>query len=322
MRKLPMVVLCAALSVADSGVAPGQDGLPQPKPVPALQVIPLPDHEIAIEHRGRELTRYHYSPDQHRPFLYPLVGPSGRSLTRMGHPRDPVGHSHHNSVWISHFSVDGNDFWGDRPATQIVHRRIERLEDDGEPAVIQAANEWMASAKAVLKERRRMEVQALEDGEWLLTIDLLLEPAGDSVTLDKTPFGMIGVRMAKTIGVHDGGGRIRNSEGGQNEQGVFWKRGRWVDYSGPITDDAIEGITLMDHPSNPNHPTVFHVRDDGWMGASLTHEAPRTIQKGEPLRLRYGLYVHAGMPESSAIETRWKSFAETEPASFEPKSDK
>ena len=45
---------------------------------------------------------------------------------------------------------------------------------------------------------------------------------------------MIGVRMAKTIGVLDGGGRIRNSEGGVDEKGTFWKRARWVDYSGQI----------------------------------------------------------------------------------------
>ena len=29
----------------------------------------------------------------------------------MGHPHDPVGHSHHNSVWIAHESVNGESFW-------------------------------------------------------------------------------------------------------------------------------------------------------------------------------------------------------------------
>ena len=115
--------------------------------------------------------------------------------------------------------------------------------------------------------------------------------------------------MAKTIGVNDGGGTIRNSEGGVNEAGVFWKSAKWVDYSGPITATATEGITLMDHPSNPNHPSIFHVRNDGWMGASLTHQAPRTIEPGQPLRLRYGLYVHAGMPDTKVLEQRWVEFS-------------
>ncbi len=67
----------------------------------------------------------------------------------------------------------------------------------------------------------------------------------------------------------------------------------------------------MDHPSNPNHPTGFHVRGDGWMGASLTYDAPRTVKRAEPLVLRYGLWVHTGKPEPATIEARWKAFAET-----------
>ncbi|HEV8378962.1 MAG TPA: DUF6807 family protein, partial [Tepidisphaeraceae bacterium] len=71
-----------------------------------------------------------------------------------------------------------------------------------------------------------------------------------------------------------------------------------------------EGITLMDHPGNPNHPSVFHVRGDGWMGASLTFDGARTIEAEKPLRLRYGLYVHAGSPALEDLEKRWRQFAE------------
>jgi hypothetical protein len=119
--------------------------------------------------------------------------------------------------------------------------------------------------------------------------------------------------MAKTIGVNDGGGVIRNSEGGVNEKEVLWNRARWVDYSGPVSSAAIDGITLMDHPANPNHPTYYHVRNDGWMGTSLSHDAPRTIRPGEVLKLRYGLYVHAGRPAPEAIERRWEAFAKSAP---------
>jgi hypothetical protein len=67
----------------------------------------------------------------------------------------------------------------------------------------------------------------------------------------------------------------------------------------------------MDHPSNPNHPTPFHVRSDGWMGASLTQTADRTVDPGHPLRLRYALYVHAGKPPLADLEKRWSDFAKT-----------
>ncbi len=115
--------------------------------------------------------------------------------------------------------------------------------------------------------------------------------------------------MAKSIGVNDGGGTIRNSEGGVNEAGVFWKPARWVDYSGAIADGVLEGIALMDHPSNPSHPSVFHVRNDGWMGASLAFASPQIIKTNQPLTLRYGLYVHNGMPNSSLLQKEWEAFA-------------
>jgi hypothetical protein len=130
-----------------------------------------------------------------------------------------------------------------------------------------------------------------------------------TVTLGKTPFGMIGVRMAKSIGVHDGGGTIRNSEGAVNEKEIFWKQAKWVDYSGAVANDKLEGITFFDHPDNPNFPSHFHVRNDGWIGASLTFAGPRDIQPNKPLRLHYGLYVHNDIKSADVLETKWKQFS-------------
>ena len=154
-----------------------------------------------------------------------------------------------------------------------------------------------------------MRFRPLDAGQWLLVLDIQLTAPKEAVTIGKTPFGIVGVRMAKSIGVHDGGGTVRNSEGGINEEGVFWKPARWCDYSGQITPNAKEGVTLMDHPTNPNHPTVFHVRNDGWMGTCLTFDAPRTLEPAKPLKLRYGLWVHADIPSADAINSQFASFA-------------
>jgi hypothetical protein len=301
-----------AIAVAAEPEPPG-------KPVPRLQAIPQPYDQLSFQRDGQEIARYHFGHDLRRPFVFPLVGPSGRSLTRMGHPRDPESHSHHNSVWVSHHVVNGVSFWDDRSKGKIVHQRVEKIDDEGgDVAAIVSLNHWVneTDGKVLLRERRRTELRLLDGGEWMLVIDLHLEPATGAVTLGKTPFGLLGVRMAKTIGVHDGGGKIRNSEGGVDEKGVLWKRAKWVDYSGPITNDAVEGVTLMDHPSNPNHPTFFHVRNDGWMGASLTYDADRVIELGKPLVLRYGVYVHAGAPTPDQLSTRWNEFSKIDPPAW------
>jgi len=298
-----------ALAVLCPGVVVAMEAS-EPKAVPRLQVVPLPYEQASFQRDGVEITRYHFGPGLERPFLYPIVGPSGRSLTRMGHPHDPESHSHHNSVWITHHDVNGNNFWVDTSGATIRHRRIVDYVDEGETSSIVAENEWITkTGKVLLAETRTTTVILLEDKEWLLVIDLQLNAKGETVTLGKTPFGMIGVRMAKTLGVHDGGGRIRNSEGGIDEKEVFWKRARWVDYSGAIADGVLEGVTLFDHPDNPNHPSHFHVRNDGWMGASLTFDGPREITPKKPLHLRYGLYVHRQMKPATEIDAQWQHFA-------------
>jgi hypothetical protein len=298
---LALLPILAALGAAE---------LPDAKPVPTMQALPLPLNQISFQRSGIEIARYYFGPELRRPFIYPVIGPSGRSLTRMGHPHDPESHSHHNSIWISHHDVNGISFWDDRAPGKIVHQRIDRFDDADPGAGVLTQNSWTVSNQVVLVERRYTHAEPLAKREWLLTIDLELRPAKEAVTLGKTPFGLVGVRMAKTMGVNDGGGRIRNSEGGLNEAGVFWKHARWVDYSGPIAPAVTEGITLLDHPANPNHPTVFHVRNDGWMGASLTHDGSRTISRNQPLQLRYGFYVHARMLATNDLDRVWNDFAE------------
>ncbi len=285
-----------------------------PKPAPSVQATPLPYHQVSFEVRGRELTRAHFRPELKRPFLYPVIGPSGRTLTRMGHPHDPVTHSHHNSVWLAHAKVNGVDFWSDGGKGRIVHQRLEKLTDGDDAASATTFNVWIDEAKqqTLLAERRRITVVPKEEGAALIVIDCQLEAKTD-VIFGKTPFGFLGVRMAKNIGVRDGGGTIRNSAGGVNEKEVLWKPAKWVDYSGAVTRDVKrrEGIAIFDHPHNPNHPCIFHVRDDGWMGASFSFAAPVELANGKTLRLRYGLYVHDTL-STDALESCWREFAKSD----------
>ncbi|MPY89036.1 MAG: hypothetical protein GEU99_14045 [Luteitalea sp.] len=302
-----MAALVAACPSAGSS-----DGL-QPKPIPRVQAVPLPYDQVSFQRDGREIARYHFGPGLIRPFVYPIIGPSGHGLTRMGHPGDPDTHSHHNSVWLSLSDVNGVDFWLDRGGGRIRHRRIEHLEDADDFALVVSEADWVdGNGDVVMRERRQTFAKLLPREEWMLVIDIRLDAADEAAVIEPSSFGPIGVRLAKPISVHYGGGRIRNSEGFEGETAVFRKPARWVDYSGQSATGIIEGLTLMDHPSNPRHPAPFHVREDGWMGAMLALHDPYTIQPGKPLRMRYAVYVHAGMPPLAHIDKAWRRFA-TEP---------
>jgi hypothetical protein len=171
-----------------------QVAVPGSKPVPRLQAVPLAHQEVSFQLDGREVARYHCEPGIERPSVFPVIGPAGRMPTRMGHPRDPLTHSRHNSVWIAHNDVNGVSLRADGKAGRIVHQRILELGDSDESAWVAAENWWVApDGKVVLRERRRTAVEALTGGEWLLVAGIQLEPAAGEVTFGKTPFGPIGV---------------------------------------------------------------------------------------------------------------------------------
>src|SRR5437762_3128659 len=137
--------------------------LADPKTVPALQTVPQAYEQTSFQREGVEIARYHFGTALRRPFIFPIMGPSGLSLTRMGHPHDPESHSHHNSVWISHNSVNGVSFWDDRAKGKIVHQRIEALDDGDASAFVLSTNAWVdeGTKKTLLSERRRTAIQLL-----------------------------------------------------------------------------------------------------------------------------------------------------------------
>ncbi|MCU0716361.1 MAG: PmoA family protein [Pirellula sp.] len=315
-----MLVSGASIGLYSERVAAQSQPELQTKRIPRVQVIPHQDHTAAFLIEGREVTRLHFGPEHRRVFLYPVYASRDVSLTRIGHPHDPWGHSHHNSVWMSHFQVEGVDFWGDRGPkvgrVEVASLPREAFQENDRFASATLHLQWKSDTDGVvlLKETRAVAVHPLPNAKsWLLVVDsLFTTPKDRSTRLGATPFGMAAVRMAKTIGVHDGGGRILNSEGQWNEKEVFRKPAEWVDYSGRITNEenGFGGITLLNHPKNPSHPTPFHVRDDGWMGACLNMESEIVVSADKPLKLRYAYWVHDGVPVKPAVEMTAKTFHE------------
>ena len=303
-------VLAAALAPGAAQDAP---------PFPRVEVIPCPEQEFSFRLDGREVLRYLAGPAHPKPYFFPVVGPCGRPVTRISHPRDPHSHGHHLSLWIGHQDAGGGNFWEHtRSPARIVHDRVEKIED-GDAGSLAIRARWLDGEKApLLLDRRVWTFRPLFEtagpagfGEFFLDLHLTLEPAGDRQVLGKTNFGLLAVRVARTMGVHDGGGRITDSEGRSGEKEILWQRARWCDYSGPAAPGGVvNGIALFDHTKNPRHPATFHVRGDGWMGAQVTREEALEVTKDRPLVLRYRFWVHAGACDPARTEALWKAWAE------------
>ena len=266
-------------------------------PHPRCTLIPLPDHQVAFQVDGADRLRWHFGPQYPRPFFYPLPGPaSGRSLTRMGHPGAP-NHDHHRSVWFAHEKVQRRQFLGrhhrrPRPTEGMARLRGRRRRGgDGRPARLvrrprpeaRCSSRTCSPPSSPARTAKRSSNSRPRSAR-----------PPQQLEFGKTNFGFLAVRVAKAFSVSFGGGTLTNSAGTVGEPAIFGKPAAWVDYCGKQPGDDTEGITFFDHPSNPGHPTAWHVREDGWMGASACFAGPRTITRAEPLALRYLLHAHRG----------------------------
>lgn len=289
---------------------------------PRLQIRPQQRLDGAVNILdGKELvTAYHTGPTLsevrsgffsfRRPFLYPVNGLEGISLTELGKPHDSTGsHAHHYSLWIAHADVDGHDFWSERGGL-IMHEQFEDLEDGPVFCRLIQKIRWTMNTTNLLQERRQLTFYPAAKHFRLIDLELELTPAGaQPVRFGKTTFGFVAARVAQSMSVFDGGGEILNANGDRNEQGAHLKRADWLDQSGPIAPDQWAGLTLLDHPDNLNHPTGWHCRNDGWAGAAFNMDQPFTLKPGAKLHLRYRIVLHSGDAHSADIAQRYREFA-------------
>jgi len=290
----------------------------EPFALKRCELVPLPEDQVSFRIDGVEKTRWHFGAEYPRPFFYPFNGPSGTSLTRMGHPGAP-NHDHHRSVWFAHHDVGGVDFWSDRTDARVRQKHWCRYRDGDDEAVMASLVGWYdGQGRELMEQDVVAALMPLDGGEHALEIQITMRPPAraESVELGKTNFGLLAVRVAKTVSVHFGGGRLINSEGQEGEEAIFGKPARWMDYSGPVAvgqgpdrKAVVEGITYFDHPTNPRYPTAWHVRSDGWMGASFCMNEGHTITRDTPLTLRYLLHAHRGPYDPAKAQSVHESFS-------------
>ena len=232
----------------------------------------------------------------------------------MGHPGAP-DHDHHRSIWFAHEKVLGINFWGDNTPARIRQKQWLAYQDGDDEAIMAVLLGWYDGhdPKELLTQELIAALRPHGEGETLIELVSTFTPTAESLELGRTNFGFLALRVAKSISKFFGGGELRNSEGAVGEREIFGKPARWMDYSGPVRVPAtadrrrsglrvqeaeqatvIAGITYFDHADNPGYPAHWHVREDGWMGASFNLARRYVIRRDKPLVLRYQLHAHTG----------------------------
>jgi hypothetical protein len=176
-------------------------------------------------------------------------------------------------------------------------------------AQIDGIVDWFGpEGQRLLEERRTIEIRAEGD---LRIVDHRSEcraKYGDVTFGDTKEGGLFSIRVPTSMDAKDRG-RIENSEGqvydsGQGEEETWGKQAAWVDYSGPLASGDEWGHTVVDHQSNPRHPTYWHVRGYGLFTANAfgvhhfkgddSIDGSLTITGGDQAVFRYRLIMHPG----------------------------
>jgi hypothetical protein len=291
------------------------------QPIPACQLLPLPLDQLSFQHNGQEALRWNHHPSSPRPFFYPVLGPAGDSLVRMGHP-GAANHDHHQGIWFAHHDVSGVNFWADTSPAQIRQTQWLDYVDTDDEAVMAVELAWLDGhdPQPLLTHTVVACFRPADQGEYTLELQSTLMPRAEQLEFGKSNFGILSIRVAKTIAEFFGGGRLTNSLGKTGEPAIFGKPSRWMDYSGPVRDrrngkqdTVIEGITCIDHPSNPGQPTRWHVREDGWIGPSICRESGFVARPDNPLVARYLLDIHSGPYNHDRADQMAAQFANLAP---------
>jgi len=273
-----------------------------------VEIVEEGEGVLSIKIGGSLFSQYRFGKDVSRPYLFPLIGPTGSSLTSDG----PPDHVHHRSCWVAHGDVNGVDNWSEgRGHGRTVHRDFVEVIGGPVWGRITAISDWVSSeGEKILEERREMTFYNLPDELRIVDFDVELRASwGDVRFGDTKEAGLISIRVAESMEVRRGG-RITNSYGGVNERETWGKRAQWCSYCGPLDGEWV-GISIMDHPMNPRYPTYWHVRDYGLMTANFfglsdfygdkSRDGSLTLRMGNSLRVKYRLLLHSGKAEDAGV---------------------
>jgi hypothetical protein len=279
---------------------------------------------VVVTADGKLFTEYHFSGTP-KPILYPVIGPTGDAMTRNFPMRDVPGeehdHPHHRSIWFGHGLVNGEDFWTERASSgRIFHRGFTQLESGSDRAVLQSHNDWVsASGKVICADERTLTFHRGDTNARWIDFTITLRATNGELILGDTREGTMAVRVAESMRVtHGTGGHIENRSG-QTDLEAWGRRAEWCDYSGPLPS-GMAGIALLDHPSNPRHPTWWMVRDYGLLAANPfgQHEFENLAdEKAGELRLpaggsvtfRYRIVLHRGELAEARLQEHFQNFA-------------
>ena len=284
--------------------------------------IEVTEELASIKYQGERFTDYHFKQGS-KPFLWPVIGPSGEPLTR-SFPMEKVpgednSHPHHRSIWFGHGDVNGINFWNESTPTsgRIQHRRFIRNEG-GEEAILTSINDWIAPNEQVLCEEFRTLTFRAGAGWHAIDFDIEIKAKASRVIFNDTREGGLGIRVATSISPSKSQqAQLVTSEGHRGDS-AWGKQASWVDFNGPIAGKTV-GIAVFNHPDSFRAPTYWNARTYGLLSSSVFGirefsgnkqiDGSVVLPSGKSIQLRYRIVLHLGDEREADLAQLFQNYS-------------
>ncbi len=281
--------------------------------------------ELLVSRNTEEICRYRHR-DPWKPHFYPIYGPNGNVVSDRCGDEGRLGHYHHHGLWLSYGNMDvpqaGNIVTEEErivprrgPAGRMIHDIFEKIEYGWVYGLFSERLTYQKpDGTPFAREHRtvRIFVPNLNTRifDWTVRIEEPKDLGGRPISFH--------CRVAPTMRIRDlrlpspddllgapidNPGKIENAAGKVGERQCRRMRVPWTDFSGPV-EKGWNGIALFDHPSNPDFPKEFGVRDYGLL--SITRPYPCN----EPIAtFHYRAFVHRGDANEGEVALGWEDYA-------------
>jgi hypothetical protein len=288
---------------------------PSAKPIPGAPAVttsrPRPSARIKVE-RGAETlaVRTRVSEQEPwvdlatfvmdaklRPYLHPVRDASGSVVLTEDRPAD---HPWQHGIFTGFHRVNGFNYWKEDQGQQRFARLLD-LKEAADRVSWRALVELVApDGTVVLEEEDGITLHAPESADaYVIDFDLLLRAKEREVSFGKFFVGGLSVRMPWD--------KVNPRQTHLNADG---RRGRECEQQRAALciverpfGDALSGIAVFDHPTNPNHPPGWRADEQGLINPNISALAAWSLPAKQERRFRYRLLVYRG----SRCANNWRT---------------
>lgn len=294
--------------------------------------------KVTVNIDGKLFTEYHFT-GARRPYLYPIVGPTGGAMTRHWPLQDDLAteerdHPHHKGLWWGHRMVNGAGFWEDsaKPDAkigQMIHDGFAEVKSGEDQGFLRAKNKWIVDGtnELVGTDERTITFYKGKDGP-MIDFAITIKAGDKEMVFGDDKDGSMAIRVPDSMRVDKpkakgektvpkGDGHIVTSEGKKDAE-AWGTKANWCDYWGPV-EGKTAGVAIFDNPANPRHPTWWHVRTYGLFAANPFGQAQFEklpdknagefkVPAGQSVTFRYRFYFHEGDTDQAKVADHYKDY--------------